>query len=217
MNRCHTCGEPCGEYTLCPKCFKLMQEGKIFQCKNCGRWYNQDEICNCIKATNTTHPANIQQPGTTKAETENKPLGCLGEGFLLIIKLFVISAIVIALSFFAIGYTAMYNELKDHPNRYGEKTSVFTTMFKSPPTVTYKDADDLTEATSVILLLKANDDYKEVVIELRIYDENDVIIKTTHLTQTDLTEGETYSLTYNLSLTELANASYSEASVYKYK
>ena len=90
-------------------------------------------------------------------------------------------------------------------------------MFKDSPSIEYKNADDITEVNSIIILLTANDNYKEVIIELCIYDENDVIIKTTHLTQTDLTEGETYNLTYNLSLTELANASYSKVSVYKYK
>ena len=222
MNNCEICGKACGEYTLCPDCFKLMQEGKVLKCKNCGHWYKEDEMCKCILAPGTTPPpvsstsAPAPAPTTENAEIEKKQLGCLGEGLLLIVRLVVISVITIAAIVLVIMYASTSQELEDHPNRYGE-TSIFTAMFKTPPTITYKDADDLTEATNIILLLKANDDYKEVIIELRIYDANDVIIKTTHLTQTNLTEGETYSLTYNLSLTELVNASYSEASIYKYK
>lgn len=223
MNNCDICGKPCGEYTLCPDCFKLMQEGKVLKCKNCDHWYKDGDMCKCVLATDATPTANNdtqpQQPTSIQQEEappKKKELGCLGEGILMIVKLIIIAIVSLLFVFFVTGYAAMYEEIKDNPNRYGE-TSVITAMFKSPPTLSYKDVDDLTEATSIILLLKANDNYKEVVIELRIYDENNVIIKTTHLTQTDLTEGETYSLTYNLSLTELANASYSEASVYKYK
>ena len=47
---CEICGNYAKEgYKICDTCFELMQSGELSKCKNCGRWYKNGEICQCMK------------------------------------------------------------------------------------------------------------------------------------------------------------------------
>ena len=50
LNECDICNQPSGEYELCSKCFKRLQNGELNHCHNCGKWYIKGTICKCVKA-----------------------------------------------------------------------------------------------------------------------------------------------------------------------
>lgn len=44
---CQICGAPSGMYPLCPKCFKLRDNGSVIQCEKCKRWHIVNNKCAC--------------------------------------------------------------------------------------------------------------------------------------------------------------------------
>lgn len=44
---CDVCGSSSGIYPLCPKCFKLRDEGKVIKCDKCGKWHYSNVACSC--------------------------------------------------------------------------------------------------------------------------------------------------------------------------
>ncbi|MBE6702144.1 MAG: hypothetical protein E7585_01875 [Ruminococcaceae bacterium] len=203
MGKCDICRKESGEYQLCPDCFQEMQQGKLDHCKNCGKWYRKGKICSCVKASPNNPATTVVAQSNTQTTYQEKegPSGCL-------IALIIIIAMAIVIGLGIMFATEPWEDTDD------DETSAFTEMTKQKPTLT---ADQSSLGTAVDIQIKANDNYKEVIVELLLYDENDNIISQQYLTQTNLTKGNTYIVTYNLSLSELTKVDSYSYKVYKYK
>ena len=200
MRICDICKEPSGEYDLCPSCFQKMQNGELNKCYNCKRWYIKDSICECVKRTSPPP----QQPTPTK---EKEPSGCLATAIIS----FILIAIIVLVIFLS-------SKPWENGSQEKTETSKITELTKQAPTVKFLDEqNNLADMIDVVILVTANDNYEEVIVKLTIYDKNETIIKETYLTQTNLTKGQTYRLTYTPSLSEIMNGKNVSCMLYKYK
>lgn len=56
-NNCIICGKPSGKYIFCKDHVKMLDDGRIIKCKNCGKWYIVEKGCDC-QIKNTEHNKN---------------------------------------------------------------------------------------------------------------------------------------------------------------
>lgn len=200
MSKCDICGKESGEYTLCPECFQELQQGNLEKCNNCGRWYAKGKICSCVR-TVEKQSNNIQPTPQYEEQEGNSRIGC-----------FIASVIVILCVAALIGL--VIHVIKNSPEYGSGETSIITQVTKEKPTITAQQSN---LGTTINLQIKANDNYEEVIVQVLIYDENKNIISKQYLTQTNLTKGNTYIVSYNLTWSEITKGHSYTYELYKYK
>ena len=93
MNRCKICGQPCGIYDICRECQKDIEDGKVKQCQECGKYYIAEKQCSCKTtisnketAENNEQKINIEIENNTEQKSFRDSVkdgfgfgcGCLG-------------------------------------------------------------------------------------------------------------------------------------------
>lgn len=219
--KCQVCGVDCGEYTLCPLCFEELQNGNLKKCNNCGKWYRIGEVCQCFRATPQSQTQPQTQSQTASQGTSVKPVKkerTTTGGIVFAILIIIFTVIGIVMSLPSKSSNKSNNDANITPGNPSNKTSIVTQMTKERPELIKGDEpDSFFEMTTLSLNLKANDNYKEVVVELYIYDENDTIIVQHTFTKTNLTKGNIYELSYTLSLAQAMDADHYGARIVSYK
>lgn len=217
-NYCQVCGKPCGEYVLCQECFEEMQRGNLDKCKNCGNWYRIGEVCQCFKV-HENERTNVNEVDYEDCEPalndEEEPVeerrGCAGP-----IILFFVLAMICIIPILLATKPWKDDEKTSSPHS-DSNTGVITQMTKNPPDVSFKDSQSFTDLKNVCILVEANDDYKEVQVELCLYDKNGTVIVKKTLTETNLKKGNTYELTYNMSWSEALKCERGSCKLISYK
>ena len=248
---CQICNKESGEYSLCPECFELMQRGEVKQCINCKSWYKIGSVCNCIKVTPTEKENKSTTPNTPTEENEkiaeatndpafnnlyltgkvkycqncktwyktgtlckctkkdyskNSAWGCL-------IAILAIIGIIIS-------SVTIPQRLEEQGNT-GEKTNIFTALFKDAPSVnTDYDFDFSTDGEHIFLgfdvVVNCKANYNEVVAKIEFKDQSGAIFKTSYITFEDCKEGNVYRKKYNLSAEEILLTNSVRCTLYKY-
>ena len=168
-------------YNTCPYCGQQIKFYK--KCANCGAELKEN-FKHCPNCGNSTTQTN--QPTTVIIEEEKKG-SCLGDFLKFILVVFVIIAILV------IAYGISESCSKDN-----DKPSVSTTITKVEPTLSSEST-----LTGIKIYVKANDNYEEVNIKVNAKDSNGNIIKTFTLTGYNYSKGNTYTLSKDLSLSEM--------------
>ena len=207
---CDVCKRPSGEYTLCPDCFNLMQEGKVKKCNNCGKWYLSSNLCECVKGNafyqneRPSHTA-LQEEPDYKFKAVPKKSGCAPGCLIVFLILVAIIAVIIAIP------------LIKEDKKADDETTVVTKVTKEAPVLDSEEPSDLSDLTTITILIEAKDDYDEVVVELCVYDDSNSIIAKKYLTETNLRKGNTYKVTYTMPLSEAWDADRYTYRVYNYE
>ena len=209
MKKCDVCKEPSGEYSLCPNCFQLMQEGKVKKCNNCGKWYMPPALCECVKASDSFTTFEISQAKETE-EPDYKPQGTSEEkkgglpGCLTFLIIVMIIAAIIAIPFV----------IEDR--KADDKTSAITKVTKTAPTLKCEQGEGL-EAYKIIAEIEAKDDYDKVTVEIIVYRYDGVVMKKEYLTAVNVKKGERRQVSLTLTASELSNADNFQARIYDYE
>ncbi len=218
-NYCQVCGKPCEGYVLCKDCFEEMQRGNLEKCKNCGRWYRIGDICQCFKIDleekdNTEESSPEACKNDESNEEESK--GCLSAflvSFFCVIFLLILFSILASEPWEDNDKSSSSNNSPHSDN----KTNIVTQITKDPPDVSFKDSQNITDLKNICILVEANDDYKEVIVEICLYDKNGTVIVKKTLTETNLKKGNTYELTYNMSWSEALKCEKGSCQLISYK
>ena len=210
---CQICGKSCGEYTLCSDCFNDMQEGRIAKCKNCGSWYKVGEVCSCLKASSKEiyddeyEDERIYAAANKQFNQNKQKKGCFGKSFVLLLPIIAIIVLFVVQPW----------ESGKGGNGVNNETDIVTQITKTPPDISFREAQDLSEFKTISILIDANDNYKEVVVELVVYDKNNTVIVQKNLIQTNLYKGKTYELSYTLTWSEAMKADTYSCRILSYK
>lgn len=192
--KCQVCDQDSGDAVLCKECFDRMQNEEIKKCKNCGKWYDTKTFCSCIIQQTTTEP---------QKEKQNNP-GCIAAIIVLIIGAIILVCLAPSL------FGSMSNNENNNQNP-------ITSIIKDQPTVKMQQSDNWLEMLEVQFEISCPADYNKVILEMTIYDKNDIVIVHEYLSGTNYKKGNTYRLTYTMSFQEALKADHVQYKISKYE
>ena len=142
-------------------------------------------------------------------------------GFIKITAILITIAVVLCGAFFLITMPQFLETTKTDRALAGEKTSLFTYIFKNKPQINANPTIDPNNSFSNFLgcnfEINCKDDYKEVIILVELINRDGAVYKQDYITFEDCDEGKKYSKTYTLTAEEILKTGDLHYELYKYK